>query len=140
MSDLSVCDRCGHTAAPEAHYCARCGRALTRPRARLASATGYWLDRLPSRLVGLAGLIVSIPIGLLVHYLLVRVGLHFGLAHLAVAVVTGGGSGYVGWQWDKLPSNRSRLARVGLVFVVVMLLLVGVWLIDREVTSLLVAQ
>jgi signal transduction histidine kinase len=90
--------------------------------------------------VGLAGLVISIPIGLLVHYLLVRVGLHFGLAHLAVAVVTGGGAGYVGWQWDKLPSNRSRLARIGLVFVVVMLSLVGIWLIDREVTSLLVSQ
>jgi signal transduction histidine kinase/ribosomal protein L40E len=140
MSDQPVCSRCGFTAAPEAHYCARCGRALVRPRARLASATGFWLDRLPSRLVGLAGLIVSIPIGLLVHHLLVNVGLHFGLAHLAVAAITGGGSGYVGWQWGKLPSNRSRLARIGLVFLVVMLLLVGVWLVDREVTGLLVAQ
>jgi signal transduction histidine kinase len=88
----------------------------------------------------LVGVIASIPIGLLVRHLLVSVGLHFGLAHLAVAAVTGVGSGYVGWRWDKLSSNRSRLARVGLVFVVVMLLLVGVSLVDREVTGLLVAQ
>jgi signal transduction histidine kinase len=90
--------------------------------------------------MALAGLVASISIGLLVRHLLVRVGLHFALAHLSVALITGGGSAYVGWQWDKLSTNRHRLARIGLVAAVVMLLLIGVWLVDREVTSLLVAQ
>jgi signal transduction histidine kinase len=137
MNEQSVCTRCGFVGTPEARYCARCGRSLMTSRARLATATGFWFDRLPSRYVSL---IAAIPIGLLIHYLLVKVGLHFSLSHLSLALITGMGSAYVGWQWDKLPSNRSRLARTLLVAIAIVILLIAVWAIDKAVAGLLVAQ
>jgi signal transduction histidine kinase len=140
MSDQPVCTRCGYAISPEARYCARCGRPLIPPRACLATSTGRWFDNLSPRYLSLVGLLASIPIGLLVNHLLVNIGLHFSLSHFSVALITGAGSTYVGWQWDKLPSNRSRLARILLIAIAMSILLIAVWIVDKAVAGLLVAQ
>lgn len=138
MSDQSVCTRCGFAGSPEARYCARCGRALIPPRARLATSTGRWFDHLPPRYLGLVGLIASIPIGALAHQLLVDPGLLFSLSHLSLVLIIGIGSGYLGWQWDGLPSNRARLMRLLVVFIAVGLLLVALGQIDKAAFDLLI--
>lgn len=140
MSDQSVCTRCDYAGPPEARYCARCGHALIPPRAHLATSTGRWFDHLSPRYLGLVGLLASLLIGLLVNHLLVNIGLHFSLSYLSVALITGAGSAYVGWQWDKHPSNRSRLTRILLIAIAMSISLIAVWIIDQAMTGLLVAQ
>ena len=61
MSDQPVCTRCVYAISPEARYCARCGRALIPPPARLATSTGRWFDNLSPRYLSLDGLLARFP-------------------------------------------------------------------------------
>ena len=94
-----VCRRCGHTGPRDARYCARCGRALVPLHVRSTGAVGRWLDNLSPRYVGLLGLVVLVPVGLLVERYLVHVGLYLPASLLLLTLAIGLECAYLGWHW-----------------------------------------
>jgi hypothetical protein len=136
MSEKPICNRCGYEGPVDAYYCAHCGRSLVPLGIRLTRRISLILDNLSPFYIGFLGLIISVAISALAARLVVMV-LSFPLSLVLLALVIGCGYAYLGWHWNELPSNRSRLVRILLVFVCIGLCLVVVWLVDRGLLSLL---
>jgi hypothetical protein len=136
MSEKPVCHRCGYVGPADARYCAHCGRPLVPPSVRLTRSANRILSNLSPFHLGFLGLVLSIPISAFANRLIV-IELSFPLSLVPLALVIGCGYAYLGWHWNASLSSRSYLVRMLLVFVCMGVLLVVVWLVDRQLLSLL---
>jgi hypothetical protein len=136
MSEKRICNRCGYVGPEDAHYCAHCGRALVPLSVRLKRSINLILSNLSPLHIGFLGLVISVAISALAARLVVT-KLSFPFSLVLLALVIGFGYAYLGWQWNELLSNRSRLVRMLMIFVCIGLGLVAVWLVDRGLLSLL---
>jgi len=136
MSEKPVCHRCGYMGPEDALYCAHCGRALVPLGIRLTRSINLILSNLSPFHIGFLGLVISVAISAFAAHLVVM-ELSFPLSLVPLALVIGCGYAYLGWQWNELLTNRSRLVRILLVYVCIGLCLGAVWLVDRRLLSLL---
>jgi hypothetical protein len=136
MSEKNICRRCGYEGPAAARYCAHCGRALVPPSDRFIGSMNRILDQLSPLHLGLFGVVLSVPISIFAHHLMVM-ELSITLSLLPLALVLGCGYAYLGWSWNSQSSSRSHLVRMLLVFIGMGVLLAAVWLVDRGVLTLL---
>jgi hypothetical protein len=136
MSEITVCRRCGYESPADARYCAHCGRALVPSGVRFSRSMNRILDQLSPLHLSLLGLVLSIPISVFAHHLMVM-ELSIPLSLLPLALVLGGGYAYLGWSWRTQASGRNHLVRMLLIFVGMAALIAVVWLLDWGLLRLL---
>lgn len=135
MSENPVCRRCGYVGPEDAHFCAHCGKALAPRSFQWKASVDSLLHNLSPLHIGLLGLVLSIPIGVIANRLIVKTfSIQFSLVLLAVVV--GCGYAYLGWLSHTPRSNRSYLERMLLVFLCMGVSLVVVRLIDSVMLSI----
>lgn len=136
MPDVTVCRRCGHPIVEGAHYCAQCGLARNPFRIRFIRKAERLLDNLSPPHLVLVGLIALIPVGLFTNHLLVNIGLYLPPSLILLALVTGIGGLCLGWVWIGSLSYRSRLLRILFIILMMGLLMLLIWQVDRAFLSI----
>ena len=135
MSDQRICPNCGYEGPPGADYCARCGRKLKGASVGIAGKYNRWIDNLTPTHLGILGLILLIPVGILSEYLIVS-KLSYGFSVFLMALMIGCGFAYLGWEFLTMSSIRKYLSRLVILISGLVVSLLVILFIDQALLLL----